>query len=63
ACEEASFRYYGLSDDQKGQLQEWAIQKQKIETAKSPTQNKLTSEPYQIETVQKVGGAMGPPGL
>jgi len=48
ACEEASFRYYGLSNDQKGQLQEWAIQKQKIETAKSPTQNKLTSEPYQI---------------
>jgi hypothetical protein len=48
ACEEASFRYYGLGNDQKAQLQEWAIHRQKIETAKSLAQNKLTSEPYQI---------------
>ena len=40
--------YYGLSKDQKAQLQEWAIQRQKVETAKSPTQNKPTSEPYRI---------------
>ena len=57
ACEEASFRSYGLSNDQKEQLREWAIQRQKLEIAKSPAQNKPTSEPSQILRVRIAGRA------
>jgi hypothetical protein len=48
ACDNASFRYYGLSKVDRAKLQEWAKHRQAIEGIKSAQANKPTPEDYEI---------------